>query len=187
MKTRKVIQLERVAQFEKVSYEQFKKDMRDIWYQDNLWSYDEKTIKEIYDNIKLPKRSTKHSAGYDFFVPAQLTLAHNSWTVIPTGIKCRMNEGWVLQIYPRSGHGFKYGIHLTNTVGIIDKDYYNNINNEGHIMVKLINDSIMTYESLKLNGGDAFCQGILLPFGITEDDESDATRTGGFGSTDNTK
>lgn len=169
--------MQKIAKFEKVSYEQFEKDML------KSFANDKETIKDIYDNIQLPKRSTVGAAGYDFFIPAKLTLAFKSWVVIPTGIRCEMKEGWVLQIYPRSGHGFKYGVHLTNTVGIIDADYYN-ADNEGHIMVKLINDSEMSYKPVSFNQDDAFCQGIFLPFGITEDDEVDDIRTGGFGSTD---
>lgn len=132
----------------------------------------------------IPRRATKSSAGYDFFVPAHIIIGTNGVLNIPTGIKCYMNVGWVLHIYPRSGHGFKYGLHLANTVGVIDGDYYDNVGNEGHIFVKLINDSLIS-EDINLEDGTAFCQGVLVPFGTVTDDETADDRTGGLGSTDN--
>ena len=92
-----------------------------------------------------------------------------------------MNEGWVLLIAPRSGIGFKTGSRLANTVGVIDQDYYYS-DNEGHIMVKLVNEGALSRD-LTVAKGSAFCQGILLPFGIAEGDDTTATRNGGFGST----
>lgn len=169
----------RIAKFEKVSLEQFKKD----WL--NLYPFlSENYLEAIYDKTPLPKRSTSGSAGYDFFLPHRLNLPKNESVVIPTGIKCRISEGWVLEAHPRSGHGFNYGVHLANTTGIIDSDYYCNVKNEGHIMIKLVNDSILA-KDIELEQHTAFCQGIFHPFGITEDDEVEAKRTGGFGSTDN--
>lgn len=171
-------EINRVAEFEKVSYEQFKKDMS------NLYPYmDEDLIIHYYNSIQLPKRSTSESAGYDFFLPFDICIGHNESLIIPTGIRCKMNSGWVLQCYPRSGHGFKYGIRLSNTVGIIDADYYN-ADNEGHIQIKLINDSSIM-KQFKLCNNSAFCQGIFIPFGITIDDDACGERKGGFGSTDN--
>lgn len=173
--------MNKIAKFEKVSYEQFRKD----WY--NAFDYPEtdmteKNIKECYDSIKLPKRSTLGSAGYDFFLPFNVDLKSGKSQVIPTGIRCFIEDGWVLKMYPRSGHGFKYGIHLANTVGIIDTDYYN-ANNEGHIQIKLVNDSSLG-GFISLECDTAFCQGVFVPFGITYDDEVEEKRTGGFGSTD---
>lgn len=169
--------MNRIAKFEKVSYEQFKKD----WL--NLYPFiSENYLEAIYNEISLPVRATSGSAGYDFFLPDRLNLWANKSVVIPTGIRCRIDEGWVLKIYPRSGHGFKYGVHLANTVGIIDSDYYT-ANNEGHIMIKLINDSELA-KDIELESHAAFCQGIFVPFGITEDDEATAKRVGGMGSTD---
>ncbi len=91
-----------------------------------------------------------------------------------------MNTNWVLMIYPRSGLGFKYQICLANTIGVVDADYYFS-NNEGHIFVKLVNRGD---KSVHINLGDAFAQGIFVEYGITEDDHVEATRNGGFGSTD---
>lgn len=180
--------MNRIAKFEKVSKKQFKKDWLDT-FPNEFSGLDEKVIDniidEIYDSIKLPKRATSGSAGYDFYCPSNLELGVDKAVKIPTGIRCKMNSDWVLMGFPRSGHGFKYGIHLANTAGIIDEDYYYS-DNEGHIFIKLVNDSIIGMaQPIEIKKGDAFCQGIFLPFGITEDDEVTKVRNGGFGSTDN--
>ena len=137
----------------------------------------------INDNIQLPKRSTKYSAGYDFFAPYDIEVPPCKSVIIPTGVKCAMKEGWVLLIVPRSGFGFKTGVSLCNTVGVIDSDYYNNKNNEGHILVRLENHSVLE-KPLYIKKGQAFCQGIFVPYGITLDDNVLDERQGGFGSTD---
>lgn len=184
-KERCVNMAQRMAQFEKVSYEQFKKDWIDTFYQ-RYNEFDEDIldtiIRNIYDSIKLPKRATGGSMGYDFFCPCNLMIPVDKFAKIPTGIKCYIEEGWGLGVYPRSGQGFKYGVHLANTVGIIDLDYYNNKNNEGHIFVKLVNDSELA-NLIDIKSGDAFCQGIFTPYGITYDDDVSETRVGGLGST----
>ena len=168
-----------VARFEKVSYEQFRKDLLSY----NL--YEEDKIKEIYNNIKLPERATKDSAGYDFFVPVDIKLMPESMTglPVPTGIRCKMDEDVVLMLYPRSGLGFKYGMALLNTVGVIDSDYYN-ADNEGHIKLKISNPSNKT---LELKAGSAIMQGIFTPYYLAEESTPTAERTGGFGSTDTTR
>lgn len=166
----------KIAKFEKVSFQQFKKDYIDCFNEE-----DEAKIKEIYEAIKLPKRATKGSAGYDFYSPVTFTLKPCETIKIPTGIRVKIDDGWFLANFPRSGLGFKYRLQLNNTVGIIDADYYNALN-EGHIMSKLTNDS-KENKSVTVEKGMAFTQGIFLPFGITIDDESNGVRTGGFGST----
>lgn len=166
----------KIAKFEKVSFQQFKKDYIDCFNEE-----DEAKIKEIYEAIKLPKRATKGSAGYDFYSPVTFTLKPCETIKIPTGIRVKIEDGWFLANFPRSGLGFKYRLQLNNTVGIIDADYYNALN-EGHIMSKLTNDS-KENKSVTIEKGMAFTQGIFLPFGITVDDESNEVRTGGFGST----
>lgn len=166
----------RIAKFEKVSYEQFKKDM--IKQLGSIFENNELAIQQIYENIKLPARATKDSAGYDFYAPFSFKPTPNGGIIIPTGIRCKMAPGWVLQIYPRSGQGFKYGMHLYNVVGIIDGDYFF-ADNEGHIMVKLSSKE----ECDIINQGTGFCQGIFTQYGITEDDNAYEIRTGGFGST----
>ncbi len=168
--------MKRIAQFEKVSYDRFEKDWSGI--------FPAKTdIISIYDSIKLPSRATKGSAGYDFYTPIAVELHPGESINIPTGIRVRIDEGWVLKLYPRSGLGFKFRLQLNNTVGIIDSDYYYS-DNEGHIFIKITND---THEdkTVELNSGSAFCQGIFVEYGITVDDDADAERNGGFGSTSN--
>ena len=166
--------MKRIAQFEKVSFEQFKKD----WLAEFPAICD---IEAIYDGIKLPRRATKGSAGYDFYVPEAFTLSPGATVKIPTGIRARIDEGWVLKIYPRSGLGFKFRLQLNNTVGIIDSDYYNS-SNEGHIMVRITNDT-NEEKTVELRKGDGFCQGIFVEYGITYDDNADGIKDGGFGST----
>lgn len=152
--------MQKIAKFEKVSEKQY----------------------AVQDAITLPKRATKGSAGYDFYIPndhPDITLKHNEFTLIPTGIRCKIDEGWVLMLFPRSGLGFK-GLRLMNTTGIIDSDYYY-ADNQGHIMVKIINDGL---EPITLKGGDRFVQGLFLNFGIAkEEEEVTKERSGGFGST----
>ncbi len=164
-----------VARFEKVSWEQFLKD-----YQKNIGGQEEE-IKKIYENITLPKRATKGSAGYDFVSPDTFILKPGEFILIPTGIRAKINDGYVLMLFPRSSLGFKYRMQLNNTVGIIDADYYG-ADNEGHIMCKITND---THEdkTLTLQQGDGMVQGIFLQYGIVADDVADEKRTGGFGST----
>ena len=180
----------RIATFEKVSYEEFKKSYGKalIEFVNNLGLSDttqfdeqiDKLCRNKYDNIKLPKRATSGSAGYDFYSPAEYTIQPNSSIVIPTGIRCKIDDGYVLSIYPRSGLGFKHRLGLDNTVGIIDSDYYYS-DNEGHIMIK-IHHELNT--PLKIESGKAFAQGIFTQYGITTDDDVTETRNGGFGSTD---
>ena len=100
---------------------------------------------------------------------------------IPTGIRAKIQEGWVLEIFPRSGLGFKFRLQLNNTVGIIDSDYFNS-DNEGHIFIKITNDT-NEGKTVRVDSGKGFAQGIFMPFGITEDDNVDEIRNGGFGST----
>lgn len=177
--------MNRMAEFSKVSYEQFKKD----WVEEFDGLTEEISpnvvdahVRDLYDNIKLPKRATYMSAGYDFFSPMSFTLDPGKSIKIPTGIRCEMYDGWVLMEFPRSGLGFKYGLSMANTVGVIDGDYAYS-DNEGHIFVKLTNDSSLA-KVICIGKGEAFCQGIFLPFGITLDDDTTEVRNGGFGSTD---
>ena len=169
--------MKKIAKFEKVSYNQFKNDFMDSFPQ-----YNEKEVEEIYHSIQLPKRATKGSAGYDFYSPIDFELNPGQTIKIPTGIRVRIENGWVLGLYPRSGLGFKYRLQLNNTVGIIDSDYYNS-DNEGHMFIKITNDSNED-KTLELPKGAGVVQGIFLPFGITLDDASSGQRNGGFGSTD---
>ena len=130
--------------------------------------------------IVLPKRATAGSAGYDFFAPEAISLEPGETLRVPTGVRAQIDPGWVLMLFPRSGLGFKYRLQLNNTVGVVDQDYFD-AENEGHIFIKLHNAGD---RALSIRAGEAFAQGVFLPFGITDDDTADAPRRGGFGSTD---
>ncbi|MCM1190614.1 MAG: deoxyuridine 5'-triphosphate nucleotidohydrolase [bacterium] len=168
--------MKRIAQFFKVSRENFLRSVKEEFPQ-----YTEKEIQDMYEALALPTRATRGSAGYDFFAPFSFSLPAGAGIKIPTGIRARIDEGWVLKLYPRSGLGFKYRLQLNNTVGIIDSDYYDS-DNEGHIFIKLTNDS-REGKTLKVAQGTGFAQGIFLEYGITADDEAEGARNGGFGST----
>ena len=137
---------------------------------------------EMFYKWKKPQRSTANSAGYDFFAPYPFSIpAHGSIT-INTHTKAHMPPRLVLLIVPRSGLGFKYGVHLANTVGVIDSDYFSDAPGKGVINVKLINP---TDEDILIEEGKAYCQGIFMPFYTTDDDDASGDRNGeGFGSTD---
>ena len=160
--------------FEKVSYEQYAststKPKNDL-------------LLDEYDSIRLPRRATMGSAGYDFFAPWTFTLKAGETITIPTGIRVLLDEDKVLQCYPRSGLGFKYRLQLDNVVGIIDSDYYGS-DNEGHIFFKMTNDS-RDGKVVTIKRGEAFAQGIITQYFVTEDDYVDRVRNGGFGSTNN--
>ncbi len=117
--------------FEKISFEQFKKDVKDD--------------KKLYESYNIPKRQTKYAAGYDFEALEDLVLKPNEIKKIPTGIKANMNGDEVLFLIDRSSQGFKYNVRMCNQVGVIDKDYYNNKDNEGHIWIRLQNEGDKDY------------------------------------------
>lgn len=133
-----------------------------------------------YDELILPKRGTKCSAGYDFYSPISFTLMPGERKVIPTGIKVCMEDNEFLAIYVRSSLGFKWDVRMCNQVGIIDADYYDNSENEGHIFVCLKNEGD---KEVNINKGDRFVQGIFTPYLITDDDSATGNREGGIGST----
>lgn len=168
--------MKKIAQFFKVSKEQFTMD----WI-DTFPDKEKKEANRVYDKIQLPKRATKGSAGYDFYSPITFSLAPGESIKIPTGIRVKMEENWVLTCYPRSGLGFKFRLQLNNTVGIIDSDYYFS-DNEGHIFSKITNDSNEN-KTLTVEEGNGFMQGIFVEYGITVDDDTTESRNGGFGST----
>lgn len=166
----------RIAQFYKVSFDQFKEG-----YIDAFGVCEEQKIRSIYGYLKLPERATRGSAGYDFYAPVDIELAPGETCKIPTGIRVKIATDWVLKCYPRSGLGFKFRLQLNNTVGIIDSDYYYS-DNEGHIFAKITNDS-NEGKTVKVPAGTGFMQGIFVEYGITMDDDVTAVRNGGFGST----
>lgn len=139
-------------------------------------------------NINLPVRKTKHAAGYDFEA-AEDTLVPSfkkgvNPTLIPTGIKAYMADDEVLYLYNRSSNPKKKGLILANSVGVIDKDYYNNPDNDGHIMFAFYN---MKEEDIIIKKGEAIGQGVFMKYLVTDDDKATGIRTGGFGSTDKKK
>lgn len=162
--------------FEKVSLDQFVKDIQGCAPGLSKDGYE-----FMYNELKLPKRATTGSAGYDFFAPFSFQLKAGESIKIPTGIRVQLDNDKFLAIYPRSGLGFKYKVQLFNTVGIIDADYYFS-DNEGHIFAKLYNDS-PDGETVTVYAGEAFAQGIIQQYFLTEDDNADGVRNGGFGST----
>lgn len=168
--------MRRIAKFHKVSEAQFVEG-----FQDCFADTSEAEAKEIYDTLKLPRRATAGSAGYDFFSPVDFELKPGESLKIPTGIRAEMENDWVLKLYPRSGLGFKFRLQLNNTVGIIDSDYFYS-DNEGHIFIKITNDS-NEGKTVQVQAGTGFAQGIFLEYGITVDDDATAVRNGGFGST----
>ena len=162
--------------FEKVSLNQFIKDVKSCAPGLNDSDYE-----LMYNALKIPKRATKGSAGYDFFTPFSFQLKAGESIKIPTGIRVQLDVDKFLAIYPRSGLGFKYKLQLWNGVAVIDADYYNS-DNEGHIFIKLYNDS-PEGKTLLVEQGEAFAQGIIQQYFPTEHDDTRGVRNGGFGST----
>lgn len=166
------------AVFEKVSFEQFMKDWVKVFPEDE----DERIyVRQIYDDIRLPERSTEKSAGYDFFMPENVDFGEDGEELlIPTGIRItNMAPDEVLLIFPRSSLGCKNKFVLANTTAVIDADYADS-DNEGHILLKMVNNGC---EELHISYDEAFCQGIITKFCTTADDNAKGDRNGGFGST----
>lgn len=168
--------MQRIARFHKVSEERFTADWKDTFP-----GTPDEEVHAVYDSIRLPRRATTGSAGYDFFSPADFTLKPGETVKIPTGIRVEMNQEWVLKCYPRSGLGFKYRLQMNNTVGIIDSDYFYS-DNEGHIFAKLTNDT-NEGKTVTIPADTGFMQGIFVEYGITVDDDVTDVRNGGLGST----
>lgn len=164
-----------IASFESVSLSQFVAD----WLR--VLQGTQKQAHAAYQALRMPQRATIGAAGYDFFVPLDITLAPQQSICIPTGVRVQMEMGWVLLLFPRSGLGFQYRLQLDNTVGVIDSDYYAAAN-EGHILIKVTNDS-KEGKHLTIPQGKGFAQGVFLPFGVTREDHAENIRIGGFGST----
>lgn len=166
--------------FEIVSFDQFAKDIVKTFdeYDDDDTSINE--IKNMYNEIQLPARSTRHSAGYDFKSPLYFYLNPGESIMIPTGIRAYMPSDMVLMIFPRSGLGTKYHMSMANTVGIIDSDYFY-ADNEGHIHLKMVNNGD---KRIYIDAGKAFAQGIFTQYFTVDGDSADGVRVGGMGSTD---
>lgn len=139
-----------------------------------------------WEDLKLPKRATAGSAGYDIYSSVSFVLHPGETVKFPTGIKCKIPTGCFLMVVPRSGFGFRTSTRLANTTGVIDADYTNS-DNEGHIWVKLYMpriDDEDTPRELVINKGDAVCQGIVVPYyQFINEEPPQQKRNGGFGST----
>ena len=156
-----------MRKFEKISFEQFKKDIADDI--------------ELYESYKIPCRKTKKSAGYDFLAIKPFELQPGEIKKIPTGIKAIFPDDEVLMVYVRSSMGFKYNVRMCNQVGIIDADYYNNPDNEGHMWIALQNHGDKTFT---VNANEAFGQGLFMKYFVTDDEEEIKNeKIDGFGST----
>lgn len=154
--------------FEKISYEQFEKDTGEVF------------TKEDYDKIQLPSRATSKSAGYDIRAARPSVIGPGKTKMIPTGCKVQMDDDDVFLIMVRSSIGIKKLCILPNSVGVIDADYYNNPDNEGHFWVALTN---ISDETVEFNSGDRIAQGIFVKYNTINNDDASGERKGGFGST----
>ena len=132
-----------------------------------------------YD-VPLPKRATSHSAGYDICTTEDALLEAGDTVVLKTGLKAYMGADEVLLIFIRSSIGIKHDITLSNGTGVIDSDYYNNEDNEGHIHIALTNCG---YNDFLITKGDRLAQGVFVKYLITDDDTASGVRSGGIGST----
>ncbi len=156
-----------MRKFEKISFKQFKKDVSND--------------KKLYESIILPTRSTSNSAGYDIRSIESGIIKPGEAKVFNTGLKVCMNSDEVFYLYIRSSLGYKYNVTMANSVGVIDADYYNNEDNEGHFKVKLINHGDKDFE-VKVN--DRIAQGVFMKYlTVDEEEKIDNKRKGGIGST----
>lgn len=152
--------------FEKISFEQFSKDVADDI--------------ELYNSYLMPVRKTANSAGYDLCLLNDLTIKVNEIVKIPTGLKAYYKSDEALLLIIRSSSGFKYNLRLCNQVGVIDSDYYNNPDNEGHMWLAVQNEGS---KDITIKKGDAIAQAIFTKYLVTDDDNNSVTRIGGVGST----
>ena len=167
--------MNKIAHFEKVSEEQFYGGLKKI-----RDGFSDGYYKNVYDNIILPQRATTGSAGHDIASPIAFELKPNQEIVIPLGIRCVIDEGYVMLVFPRSSMGIKHGLYIKNTVPVIDSDYSRS-DNEGHIYLCVVNGgdkSVCIYE------GDRIAQAMFVPFGVADTEKVTVKRNGGIGSTD---
>lgn len=160
--------MEKLRGFEKISYDQFTKDIN------------QSNVEDLYNSIEIPQRATSKSACYDLKAVGDFVIEPGEYIKVPTGLKVYMPDNEVLLIYIRSSIATKHKITLTNNVGVIDADYYNNTDNEGHFWLVLKNDS---NEPFTINNGDRLAQAMFTDYKITDNDNCTAERTSGFGST----
>lgn len=165
-----------MSHFEKVSYDQYLASHMEVPFEnDETRDY---FTKIEYNELKIPSRATRGSAGYDFYMPYTVSVKAHEPVTVPTGIKwVAEDEKKVLFIFPRSSMGFKYGMRMANTCCVIDADYWRG-NTEGNILIRFVVDQDVTLEA-----GSRFAQGIILDYNITHDDNATGKRVGGVGST----
>lgn len=168
-----------MIRFTKVTFEQYAEDIKS---DDQMVPSSNEALKAEYDEIPLPTRATAHSAGYDFVAPRDVVIYPGESIKVYTGIRAVMPHSAFMSVHIRSGLGIKFGIRLANCTGIIDADYADAYN-EGHIIIKLVNDG---RRRVIIPKGKAFAQGIFQLYLITDDDKAIGERTGGIGSTDKT-
>jgi len=166
--------VKKTAEFDKVGLKQFISDWIGVF-----GNRPDHTITEIYNQIKLPERKTRCSAGHDFHMPYTFEIAPGGMLMIPTGVKCRMDENYVMLIFPRSSLGIKKHMSIANTVPVIDADYIN-ADNEGHIFICVENRG---QEVLTLKNGEAFAQAVFVEYATADGKEIEMERNGGIGST----
>lgn len=162
----------KIAEFEKVSLDQYISDIKD--------SNSKAEIEDIYNSIKLPVRKTRYSAGHDFHMPFGVRIPAGGLATIPTGVRCCMADNYVMFVFPRSSLGIKKNMVITNTVPVIDSDYYMNDGNEGHIFICIKNCG---NETLRLESGEAFAQAVFIEYGVADNGDIETVRNGGIGST----
>ena len=143
-----------MRKFEKISFEQFKKDIKDDI--------------SMYENYRLPRRETINAAAYDFYALYDYTLKPGEIKKIPTGVKVIMEKDDALLLMDRSSMGFKWNVRLCNQVGLIDADYYNNLDNQGHMWIRIQNEGTQDYN---VKAGEGMCQGMFIKYLKTIDDE----------------
>lgn len=130
--------------------------------------------------FELPKRSTAKSAGYDFIVPEDTVCKSHQITVVKSGVKAYFPDDETLLLFNRSSNPKKKGLIILNGVGVVDSDYADNVDNEGEIAGLFYN---MLDEDVVLKAGEKMMQGVFVQYGITDDDNANGQRNGGFGST----
>lgn len=132
------------------------------------------------EDVKMPERGSKTSAGYDFFTPCEIEILPGEYFFFWSDIKAYMLEDEVLNLYPRSSTGIKKFCRLKNTIGIIDSDYYSNVKNDGNIGICLHN---FGDKNIFFKKGEAVCQGIFSKFLESDNCNTKIKREGGIGST----
>lgn len=164
--------------FERVSFSAFRKDVL-------KYGWREEHIQSAYDNIKLPERKTKYSAGYDISTPIGFPIKPHEKIIIPTGIKAVFEPGteskyWHLALYIRSSIGINNQVIMANQTGIIDSDYANNPDNDGDMLIALYS---MNEHVVRFRAGERILQGIFMSHGVASNDNAVGIRIGGVGST----